>query len=118
MCRDLPAYVGAREFVANLQRCVGASNVHTCTAPFNAAWLSQRAEWLEDIGIPLKLQHHTGGKELGMIHADVLIDDKPESCFAFSGAALLFDRPWNRTHEGYRRVFSYDDCLAAVEALR
>jgi 5'(3')-deoxyribonucleotidase len=115
LCIGIPRYSGARDFVLDLQR---DHEVYAVTAPFNAEWLTQRADWLLRLGIDLAHQVHTHAKH--RVRADVLIDDRPEHCASFPGRAILFDQPWNRRAalpaNGVRCV-GYAETLAEIRRL-
>jgi 5'(3')-deoxyribonucleotidase len=119
LCAAIPSYPGAREFVAKLQ---ARHEVYACTTPFNVPWLSQRGAALEELGIPLKRQIQCADKS--MVRADLLIDDKLESCLDFirpGQFAILFAQPWNapktdldrqrREEWGVKRLDGYDAVL-------
>jgi 5'(3')-deoxyribonucleotidase len=132
LCAAIPSYPGARQFVAALQ---ARHEVYACTTPFNVPWLSQRGAALEALGIPLKRQIQCADK--AMVRADLLIDDKTESCIEFgavNGAmltrrrlAILFAQPWNalktdfdRAHlaaYGVKRLDGYDAVLRELGCL-
>jgi 5'(3')-deoxyribonucleotidase len=117
LCRSMRPLPGAAAFYAAL-RTIGT--VKVCTTPMTAAWLTQRAEWLEEFGVPLaeQIQVHDKADLTGAW--DILIDDKPENCDAFvkaGGRAFLIAAPYNA-----RRVTPYPrgthaDCLAWLRGL-
>ena len=113
----LPAYPGARRFVDALRR---KHRVVACTASAGAEWTGQRAMWLATVlGFAASDVVFAEGELKARIVADVLIDDRVETCGAFAdrnGWALLFDRPWNRGFEqvGVNRVDGYAHVLSAL----
>jgi 5'(3')-deoxyribonucleotidase len=114
LCSVIPPYPGARAFVAALQ---ARHDVYACTSPLNAAWLSQRAAWLErHVGIPLKQQIHCADKSL--VAGGVLIDDAIHNCAAFPGRSILFAQPWNAEgapdSPGVKRLDGYAAVLAEL----
>lgn len=125
-CERLPAYPGAREFVAELQ---STSDLRIVTATSRADWSGQRAKWLErEMGVQAKHQIICGSSEKRFVHGDVLIDDKPQTVAAWrkrhpSGIGVLFARPWNArswpmSDAGVRRIGSYDQVLELLKGTR
>lgn len=126
-CERLPAYEGARAFVAALQQ--RNHQVWALTASSNAAWTGQRAEWLERrMGIVPRRQIICGKDAKPMVHGDVLIDDSLENVYAWQeahqdGNAYVFDRPWNQVggsttfvrEPGVGRFRSYAEALAVLK---
>lgn len=103
LCRRMPVLHGAQGFLPAIERLVGEENVKVATAPMCPAWLTQRAEWLEEFGVPLKRQKHLHEKEALAGHYDVLIDDHAENCQRFAeteqGLAFCIAAPYN-AHAG------------------
>jgi 5'(3')-deoxyribonucleotidase len=96
LCRSMRELPGAREFYTELGRI--ASEVHVCTSPMTPAWLTQRAEWLIEFGIPLRDHIHAHDKHELHPAWDVLIDDRAENCVAFveaGGIAWCIATPYN-----------------------
>ena len=89
--------LGAPEFYAELRRL---GDVRVCTTPMTVAWLSQRAAWLVEFGVPLNEQIQWCDKHELVPAYDVLIDDKAENCIAFAaagGVAFCIATPYNTT---------------------
>jgi hypothetical protein len=122
MCRRMPLMQGAVEFYAKLVRL---GEVKVATTPFNAVWLTQRAEWLEEFGIPIDRQIHIHEKQdlaCGMSEEgwEILIDDKVENCVAFveaGGRAFCIAAPYNNHCPDHIERGSHADCLEFVRAL-
>lgn len=120
LCSTIQPYPGSRDFVDTL-RALG-HEVVACTSPMNAAWLSQRAAWLER-HFDIKVKHQIHCSDKSRIEGDVLIDDNWEHCHDFVRGrgqqrfALLFDRPWNQppvASRQMRRVANYAHILELV----
>lgn len=86
LCRTMRPLPGARAFYAELERIAGAGAVKVCTTPMTPGWLTQRAEWLVEFGVPLEHHIQIHHKEDLAGAWDVLIDDKAENCEAFVSA--------------------------------
>lgn len=118
VCRHLPVYEGAQEFVEKLR---GLGELLIVTSPYGAVphWMHARLGWLkEHFGIDKRDVVFCKRKEV--VRGHVLIDDKLENCEAFAGSgqfrtAIVFDRPWNRGGN-LPRAKSYAEALAAVGA--
>lgn len=115
LCRRMQPLPGAAEFYAALSLL---GEVRVCTTPMTPAWLSQRAEWLVEFGVPLKDQIQTFAKEDLVPAWDVLIDDKTENCEAFEragGRAFCIAAPYN-ANVSVRRG-THAEALAWLRAL-
>jgi 5'(3')-deoxyribonucleotidase len=100
LCRTMRPLPGARAFYAELEQIAGAANVRVCTTPMTPAWLTQRAEWLVEFGVPFERQIQIRDKHELAREDLVLIDDKAENCTAFvkaGGRAFCVATPYN-TH--------------------
>jgi 5'(3')-deoxyribonucleotidase len=85
----------------------------------NAAWLTQRAEWLEAFGVPLDQQIHTHCKHALSGTWDILIDDRAENCEAFEragGRAFCIATPYNTQCTTVRGT--HDECLRWLRLAR
>jgi 5'(3')-deoxyribonucleotidase len=121
LCRRMSVMPGAVGFVAALERLFGADNVKIATTPMCSAWLSQRAEWLEEHGVPVKRQMHLEEKEALAGAYDLLIDDRTENCMKFAaagGQAFLIAAPYNADAPAHPRVLrvTHAEALAHLEA--
>lgn len=122
MCRKMPVMQGAADFYAKLLRL---GEVKVATTPFNAAWLTQRAEWLEEFGVPLDRQIHIHDKQdlaCGMSEEgwEILIDDKVENCVAFvkaGGRAFCIAAAYNTNCPDHIERGSHADCLDWVASI-
>lgn len=119
LCRTMHPLPGARAFLTELERI---ANVKICTTPMTPAWLTQRAEWLEEFGVPLKRQIQTCEKYELAGAWDVLIDDNAGNCEDFvaaGGAAFCIATPYNTELAGSKRVprGTHAECLAWVRDL-
>lgn len=97
LCRSMRPLPGAREWFTEVERI---GTVKVCTTPMTCAWLTQRAEWLVEFGIPLKDQIQAFEKAELAGSWDVLIDDKVENCITFAaagGRAFCIATPYNTT---------------------
>src|SRR5690606_31894301 len=93
LCFRLPEYPGAIRWLRELEREHGEDNVLVCTSPFNAAWASQRAAWLERRGVPLKRQIQCSAKHLV---SGYLVDDRAGvHAKRPPGSTFCLTRPWN-----------------------
>ncbi len=115
LCRHMPVYPGAKEFVLELR---SFADVVVVTSPYSAVpnWCHQRINWLaEHFGIPKRDVIFAKRKEL--VHGDVLIDDKLSNveafCEAQPGLGIVFDQPWNRG-SSHVRAKSYAEALRLV----
>ncbi len=72
LCKRLDEMPGALDWLREIEAEFGVDRVLVCTSPWNAAWLEQRARWLEERGVPLRRQVHCSAKHW---HAGYLIDD-------------------------------------------
>jgi 5'(3')-deoxyribonucleotidase len=119
LCRRMPVLPGAVGFLPAIERLVGADNVKIATSPMCPAWLSQRAEWLEEFGVPLRRQKHLHEKEALAGAYDILIDDHAENCEKFQeagGLAFCIAAPYNAGARVPRGTHA--QCLAWLAALR
>jgi hypothetical protein len=124
LCRRMLPLQGAAAFLAGLERL---GEVKVATTPMNAAWMAQRATWLEDFGVPLARQIHMHGKadlaRGGDPNApgwDILIDDHAENCEAFQAAggwAFCIAAPYNEHVDANIPRGTYEECLAWVAAV-
>lgn len=112
---------GAAAFLVALE---AIGEVKIATTPMNSAWLSQRAEWLEEhLAVPLSRQIHLHDKDIlagGARGADVLIDDKVENCEAFTaagGVAFCIATPYNAHVRRDIARGSHRDCLEWLRGL-
>jgi 5'(3')-deoxyribonucleotidase len=120
LCRNLPVYPGAQDFVLSLRTF---AEVVIVTSPYSAVpnWCHQRIEWLkEHFGIEKRDVIFAKRKELVM--GDILIDDKAANVDAFlqaptKGSAVVFDQPWNRRCDipAHYRARGYAEALKAVQ---
>lgn len=90
-----------------------------------SGFYSTKVEWLALNGF-LNGEHQVGSEwwrtatdvviasNKSIIRADCLIDDYPENLRNFSGARLLFDRPWNKGFSDFGRVMNWEDLILAV----
>lgn len=123
LCRKMPALSGAAEFYAELSRL---GTVRVCTTPMTVSWLSQRAAWLVEFGVPLSEQLHMHDKSdltrsaCGAFGFDVLIDDRVENCEAFvraGGKAFCISAAYNTHVSACVPRGTHAECLAWVRAL-
>lgn len=101
-------------------------DVYALTAPFwsSNTWMQERTDWLfKHFGIRAKNVVQTHAKHLVFGH--VFVDDKPahieEWWHRWSGSdrvALLWDAPYNRKEERFRRVTGWDEVHKAIEGIR
>ncbi len=121
LCRRMDQLPEAAAFYAELRGI--AAKVRVCTSPMNAGWLTQRAEWLEEFGVPLAEQIHWHDKHELVGAYDVLIDDRAENCEAFvaaGGCAFCIATPYNthvRTGGALKRG-THAECLAWLRGLQ
>lgn len=119
LCRGMPELPEAREFYAELRRL---GTVRVCTTPMTVAWLSQRAAWLEDFGVPLADQLHVHAKDPlagGAQGFDVLVDDRAENCEAFvraGGKAFCISAAYNTHVSACVLRGTHSECLAWLSA--
>ncbi len=115
-CRKMPVYPGAVAFVDRLRSL--QHEIVVVTSPYKAVkgWEDARRDWLwrnftihADDVIFAKRKECTSG------WGDTLVDDKAENLFGFRSRGILFDRPWNRNHNGPFRAYSYEDVLARIQ---
>jgi 5'(3')-deoxyribonucleotidase len=124
LCRDMPVYPGAQDFVEALRRF---GDLVIVTSPYSAVptWCHARLAWLEQhFGIAKRDVVFCKRKEL--VRGHVLIDDKLENCEAFvQGSSfrvgMIFDRPWNRQRKAtaggaLQRKDGYAAVLKGLEA--
>lgn len=117
LCRTMRELPGAREFYAALQTI---GEVKVCTTPMTCAWLSQRAEWLVEFGVPFEHQIQIRDKHELAGAWDVLIDDKAENCEAFmraGGVAFCIATPYNVHCSKAVKRGSHSECLAWLRSL-
>jgi 5'(3')-deoxyribonucleotidase len=115
LCRSMRPIPGASEFYAALGQI---GEVRVCTSPMTPAWLSQRAEWLVEFGIPMRDHIHAHDKHELHPAYDVLIDDRTENCEAFEragGRAFCIATPYNANVSTRRGTHA--ECLAWLRAL-
>jgi 5'(3')-deoxyribonucleotidase len=127
LCRSMRPMLGAAEFLAGLR---ARGEVAICTTPMTPGWLTQRAEWLEAFGVPLKDQIHCHAKQdlarFGTISSpsagwDVLIDDKVENCEAFKnagGLAFCITAAYNTHCSALISRGDWRACLAWLDGLK
>ncbi len=115
LCRDMPVYPGAKDFVRELR---SFAEIVVVTSPYAAVpnWCHHRINWLaEHFGIPKRDVIFAKRKEL--VAGDVLIDDKLSNveayCAAQPGLGIVFDRPWNQG-TSHVRAKSYAEALRLV----
>jgi 5'(3')-deoxyribonucleotidase len=119
LCRDMRPLPGAAEFYAELGRL---GHVRVCTTPMTPAWLTQRAEWLIDFGVPLLEQmqiHEKHALAGGAEGYDVLIDDRVENCEAFvraGGRAFCLAAEYNTHVAPHVPRGTHARCLAWLRA--
>jgi 5'(3')-deoxyribonucleotidase len=124
LCRSMRPMLGAAEFLAELRR---RGDVAICTTPMTPGWLTQRAEWLEAFGVPLKEQIHCHAKQDLVRYGsqtsgwDILVDDKVENCQAFvdaGGAAFCITAAYNTHCPPTIPRGDWRACLAWLDGLR
>jgi 5'(3')-deoxyribonucleotidase len=118
LCRSMRPLPGASEFYAAL-RTLG--DVRVCTTPMTVAWLSQRAAWLVEFGVPLSEQIQWCDKHELVPAYDVLIDDKAENCEAFTdagGVAFCIATPYNEHASPRIARGTHAECLVWLRDLR
>lgn len=122
LCRSLPVYDGAKDFVRELR---AMADVLIVTSPYSAVpnWCHHRINWLaEHFGISKR--DVIFAKRKDMVRGHLLIDDKLSNCEAWVSKsahrkAVVFDQPWNRqqtaAHGGNLvRARSYEEVLKVV----
>lgn len=126
-CHALEWYEGAREF---LRAAHELAEVHAVTAPYRASpsWMHERLTWLSAAVVPERV-HFVSGKHKHLVRGDVLIEDHPQTAYAWAdahprGLAILIDRPWNSPqakefwpHSRMVRVRSFEEALETVKEL-
>ncbi len=126
-CYGLAWHEGARRFLHELH---GLAEVHALTAPFRngSTWIQERMSWLAG-DIHAERVHFVSGKYKHLVRGDVLLEDHPETAYAWceahpNGVALLIDQPWNRpgskewhVHRNLYRVESFNRALEIVEGM-
>ncbi len=118
LCRHMPVYEGAQEFVEKL-RAMGDLIIVTSPYANVPTWCHARLAWLSE-HFNIHKRDVVFCKRKDLVRGHVLIDDKLENCEAFAGSgqhrdAIVFDRPWNRSGK-LPRARSYAEALALVEA--
>lgn len=120
-----------QEFVASMSLLPGAveaveelrklADVHILTAPFDNApyWMDERTRWLKKhFGFDKTHIHHSHRKDL--FRGDFLLDDRAEHVESWvwnDGAAVLWDRPWNRAAKHLPRISSWPEVIEIVSGL-
>ncbi|HEY3496223.1 MAG TPA: hypothetical protein VGK73_16100 [Polyangiaceae bacterium] len=121
LCRTMREIPGAREFYAELRRLTGeGGKVRVCTTPMTTAWLTQRAEWLVEFGVPLNEQIQWCDKHELVPAYDILIDDKAENCESFvraGGVAWCIATPYNTHLPEHMPRGSHAQCLEWLREL-
>lgn len=96
LCRRMAELPGARELWSAV--LAADPDARVCTTPMTPKWLTQRAEWLIEFGVPLVSQIQVHGKEALARAGVILIDDRAENCEAFvraGGRAYCIATPYN-----------------------
>lgn len=120
LCRSMPVYDGAKEFVRELR---SFAEVVVVTSPYAAVpnWCHHRINWLaERFGIAKRDVIFAKRKEL--VHGHMLLDDKLDNVTAWNAmwvrGGIVFDRPWNQNTEArVARVANYEAALRAARNL-
>lgn len=104
-CLSLPTTTGAQNAVLQIHN--KGYDIRWVTAPLPDAyhWMPERVEWLRNHFHGLApLEHIMFATDKARVQGTVLIDDKPSNVELWAksnphGLAILFDAPWNRTHQ-------------------
>jgi 5'(3')-deoxyribonucleotidase len=117
LCRSMRPMLGADRFLAELRR---RGEVAICTTPMTPGWLTQRAEWLVEFGVPLKHQIHTHCKDELAGSWDILIDDNVGNVadfWAAGGKAFLISAPYNGHASATYPRGDWRACLAWLDGI-
>lgn len=99
-CWRMEPYPGAADFLRALERRHGADNVLICTSPWNAAWASQRIDWLRRyMGVPLDRVVQAKRKD---VCRGFLVDDRIDHLEAHEDGVFCIARAHNATYTGPR----------------
>lgn len=122
-CINFPVYAGVQDVVKRLEEI---GEVVIVTSPMSVPhWTYEREIWLmKHFGIPKGRIVNTEGKQY--VTGDVFIDDADDNCVKWhaeypDALTILWDAPYNRNVDlsatGIRRVKTWDDVFALLEAL-
>ena len=89
-------------------------DVRICTSPLsrNEHCIAEKVEWIGRHLGPENVDRTIVAKDKTLVRGDFLIDDKPEVSGLLSDAEwehIVFDRPYNRSATGKRRLIRWDD---------
>jgi 5'(3')-deoxyribonucleotidase len=93
------------------------------TAALPGETLRRKYQWLKEQGF-LDWREHADQPELSdfvqaydksLLRGDIMVDDKPENMFDFTGLAILFSQPHNRNHRGLPRADGWASVVTLAE---
>lgn len=136
-CYHMPAFKGAKEFLAEL---MAIDEVYAVTSPwFSLTWAHERKLWLMDLGLPAANVVSCSAHSKPLVKGRVLIEDHPTTLVRWLGANpegrgilrhLYHNRPHSQTMkdaealEGFwhfnsrcKRGLSYEEILEMVKGI-
>lgn len=81
-----------------------------------SSW-ADKFDWVEEHFPFIKKKNRIASSRKGLLKLDMLVDDGPHNFEDFTGAAVVFDQPWNRQYGGHR-AYNWIDVYNLVKALR
>jgi 5'-nucleotidase len=103
--RSLPLIPGAREALTDL---ASRHDVFICTRPFSdyENCVLEKYEWVEEHLGRRWTERMILTRDKTLVHGDILIDDnpEPEGIRVPTWEHIIFDRPYNRSVNGKRRI--------------
>jgi 5'(3')-deoxyribonucleotidase len=108
-------YPGAQDFVEELlglEYDVVAVTAHWTLGGVLPCWVPARCELITEcfFDIPVVFTHHKG-----RVQGDFLVDDGPHNLGKTPSRGILFDQPWNRKTDFWRRARTYQQVLEMVK---
>ena len=115
---DLKCYPGAKEFLDKL------AQRDNCTLWFiskpsvsKPVTYADKIKWVDE-HFPSMSNRTLLGQDKSLVHVDILIEDDPDNLqTSIAEHKVLFDQPWNRTCNSYKRVQDYDTLAAHLDFL-
>ena len=124
-CLTMPATPSAQEAVLAIHNKGYAIRWVTAPLPDAYHWMPERVQWLKNHFHGLAPHEHIiFATDKARIKGTVLIDDKPSNVELWAkdnpqGLAILFDAPWNRTHQltrdNTRRALTWEHVLNLLD---
>lgn len=134
-CQSMPAYKGAKEFLAEL---MAIDDVRAVTSPwFSPTWAHERKLWLIDLGLPASNVISCSADSKPLVQGRVLIEDHPTTLVRWlamnpDGRGILrhvyWNRPFSQTMKDaeqhanfatyrWQRGLSYEEILQLVKGI-